>query len=312
MLMRQFRRPRLLIVGCGDIGMRIAALAQPRFRVIALTSSPERMQALRLAGIVPLLGNLDDVASLWRLAGLARWVLMLAPPPPTGWDDPRTEHLVSILRRGMIGAGPGKPLRLIYASTSGVYGDCAGDLVTEARTPQPRTDRARRRLRAEAHWRRFGRVKHARVGILRIPGIYDAAGRSPVRRLQQGLPILRAEDDVYTNHIHADDLARIALFALFRAAPNRLYHASDDSRIKMGDYLELAARVFGTPVPARVAREQMLDSGVSPMALSFMAESRRLDNTRMLQELGVVLRYSNVECGLQSGIAVDAETRSTP
>ncbi|SCC92684.1 putative nucleoside-diphosphate-sugar epimerase [Thiomonas sp. X19] len=301
MLMRQFRKPGLLIVGCGDIGLRLAALAQPRFRVIALTSSPERMQTLRQAGIVPLLGNLDDADSLWRLAGLAHWVAMLAPPPAAGVDDARSARLVAVLRRGMIGAGPGRPLRVVYASTSGVYGDCAGAEVTETRPPHPQTGRARRRIAAEAHWRRLGRARHVRLGILRIPGIYDSRHRSPARRLRQGLPALRAEDDVYTSHIHADDLARITLLALFRSAPNRVYHASDSSRIKMGDYLDLAARLYGLPAPARVAREQAQASGLSPMALSFMAESRLLDNTRLLGELGVVLRYPDVELGLQSG-----------
>ncbi len=299
MLMRQFRKPRLLIVCCGDIGLRLAALAQPRFRVIALTSTPQRTQTLRQAGIVPLLGNLDDADSLWRLAGVAHWVAMLAPPAATGVDDARSARLATVLRRGMIGAGPGRPLRAVYASTSGVYGDCAGAEVTETRPPRPQTDRARRRMAAEAHWRRLGRVAHVRLGILRIPGIYDGQHRSPVQRLRQGLPALRAEDDVYTNHIHADDLARITLLALFRAAPNRVYHASDCSRVKMGDYLDLAARLYGLPAPVRVAREQAQASGLSSMALSFMSESRLLDNTRLLGELGVVLCYPDVERGLQ-------------
>jgi nucleoside-diphosphate-sugar epimerase len=301
MLIRQFRKPRLLIVGCGDVGLRLAALAQPRFRVIALTSSPQRMQALRQSGIVPLQGNLDGAHSLWRLAGLANWVVMLAPPAAAGVFDVRSAHLATVLRRGMIGAGPGRPLRMVYASTSGVYGDCAGAQITEAHPPRPQTDRARRRLAAEAHWRRLGRTWHARVSILRIPGIYDGHARSPAQRLRQGLPALRAQDDVYTNHIHADDLARITLLALFRAAPNRVYHASDSSRIKMGDYLDLAAHIYGLPAPLRISRDQAQASGLSAMALSFMAESRLLDNTRLLGELGVLLRYPDVERGLKSG-----------
>jgi nucleoside-diphosphate-sugar epimerase len=190
---------------------------------------------------------------------------------------------------------------MVYASTSGVYGDCAGAQITEAQPPRPQTDRARRRLAAEAHWRRLGRTWHARVSILRIPGIYDGHARSPAQRLRQGLPALRAQDDVYTNHIHADDLARITLLALFRAAPNRVYHASDSSRIKMGDYLDLAAHIYGLPAPLRISRDQAQASGLSAMALSFMAESRLLDNTRLLGELGVLLRYPDVERGLKSG-----------
>ena len=297
--MRVFRKPRLLIVGCGDIGMRLAELARSRFRVIALTSNPQRVGILRQAGIVPLLGNLDDANSLWRLAGLARWVVMLAPPPAVGLHDPRSMHLATVLRKGMIGAARALPMRIVYASTSGVYGDCAGAQVHETRAPHPQSDRAHRRLDAEARWRGLGRSRHARVGILRVPGIYDARGRSPAKRLRQDIPALCPLDDVYTNHIHADDLARIVLFALFRADPNRIYHASDDSCIKMGEYLDLAAREYGMSPPRRVPRAQALASGISPMALSFMTESRILDNTRMHSELGVVLCYPQVAQGLR-------------
>ena len=310
MLMRVFRKPRLLIVGCGDVGMRLAELARPRFRVIALTSNPERVGILRQAGIVPLLGNLDNVNSLWRLAGLARWAVMLAPPPGDGLHDPRSMHLTTVLRNGMIGAARAQPLRVVYASTSGIYGDCAGERVYETRPPHPQSDRAHRRLDAEARWRGLGRSPHARVGILRIPGIYDAHGRSPAKRLRQGIPALCSQDDVYTNHIHADDLARIVLFALFRADPNRIYHASDDSCIKMGEYLDLAAQEYGMPPPPRVARAQALASGISPMALSFMTESRILDNTRMRSELGVVLCYPQVAQGLRGECARPLPERS--
>ena len=299
MLMRVFRKPRLLIVGCGDVGMRLAELARPRFRVIALTSNPQRAGVLRQAGIVPLIGNLDDMNSLWRLAGLARWTVMLAPPPAAGLHDPRSMHLAAVLRKGMIGPARAQPMRLVYASTSGVYGDCEGARVHETRPPHPQSGRARRRLDAEVRWRAFGRSAHARVGILRVPGIYDARERSPAKRLRQGIPALCPLDDVYTNHIHADDLARIVLLALFRADPNRIYHASDDSCIKMGEYLDLAAREYGMSPPRRVALAQALASGISPMALTFMTESRILDNTRMRTELGVVLCYPHVAQGLR-------------
>ena len=297
MLPSCFRKPRLLIVGCGDVGLRLAALARPRFRVLALTSSEHRVSALRAAGIVPLRGNLDDATSLWRLAGVARWVAVLAPPPNTGDDDPRSRHLANVLRRHMIGSAPADALRLVYASTTGVYGDCNGALIDETRRPAPRTARALRRLDAERRWRALGRRAGARVAVLRIPGIYDGAARSPRRRLVQGLPVLRAEDDVFTNHIHADDLARITLRALFVAAPNRVYHASDASRLRMGEYFDLAADLYALPRAPRVARADAGTAGLSPQALSFMDESRRLDNRR-LGELGLALRYPDVAAGL--------------
>ena len=288
----RFRRTRMLIVGCGDVGLRVAGLAQGRLRLLALTSSPDRFAELRGRGIVPLLGDLDDAASLRRLAGLGRRVLLLAPPPGQGEGDPRTVALLRALARA------GRPASLVYGSTSGVYGDCGGALVDETRAPRPATARGRRRVAAEQAVRRFGRGG-ATVSILRIPGIYapDREGGTPRARLQRGTPVLRAEDDVYTSHIHADDLARACLAALWRGGAQRIYHAADDSRLRMGAYFDLAAGLYGLPRPPRVDRATA-QAQLSPMQMSFMSESRRLDNTRLKAELRVALRYPTVAEGL--------------
>ena len=289
----QSPRPCLLIVGCGDVGLRVLRLLPPRVRVLALSSSADRVAALRRAGAVPLLGNLDEPSTLGRLAGLADWVLHLAPPPSSGERDTRTRALLQALARG------GRVTRLVYASTSGVYGDCGGQRFDETRAVRATTDRARRRVDAERLVRWFGRSTGARVAILRIPGIYasDRAGGHPRERLARGTAVLAREDDVYTNHIHADDLARACLAALWRAAPQRVYHASDRTELLMGDYFDLAADLCGLPRPPRISREQARAS-LSPMLLSFMSESRRLDNTRMERELRLQLHYPSVREGL--------------
>lgn len=280
---RQFKRPRLLIVGCGDVGMRLLPLVRSRFRVFALTSRPERCAALRGAGAVPLVGDLDWPETLKRLAGLAHYVVHLAPPQPEGELDRRTRRLAAFLPAGA---------RIVYVSTSGVYGDCAGELVGETRTVAPRNARALRRVDAERVLREWARGAGARLAILRVPGIY-APDRLPLRRLEQGTPALLSCDDVFTNHIHADDLARIVALALFRALPGRVYHAVDDSRLKMADYFDAVADAFGLPRPPRLARGE-LEAAVSPVLRSFMSESRRLRNERIKKELGVRLRYPDV------------------
>src|SRR5690606_37930035 len=104
------------------------------------------------------------------------------------------------------------------------------------------------------------------LSILRVPGIY-ATERLPVERLQKGLPALNADEDVYTNHIHADDLARIIVAALFRGCNCRIYHAVDDTQMKMGAYFDAVADVCGLPHAPRLPREQ-LQQQVSPMMLS--------------------------------------------
>lgn len=302
----RFRRQRILIVGCGDVGQRVArdllgpSPSHPRVRVLALTSSAERLAPLRALGVTPLLGNLDRAASLRRLSGLATRVLHLAPPPGQGaggddwWRDPRTVALARALRLRSL------PDALVYASTSGVYGDCGGAWVTEARPVAPGTPRAQRRVDAERAMRHLGRAG-VRTSILRVPGIYapDREGGTPEGRLRKGTPVLVAGDDVYTNHIHADDLARACVAALWRGAAQRVYHACDDTDMKMGDYVDLAADLYGLPRPPRLPRSTA-QAELPLTLLSFMGESRRLDNTRLRRELRLRLRYPTVAQGLRS------------
>jgi nucleoside-diphosphate-sugar epimerase len=280
-------RPRLLLVGCGDVGMRLLPLLLPRFRVFAVTRDAERMMALRALGAVPVLADLDQPASLARLRGLASRVVHLAPPPAQGARDVRTRNLTAILPEGA---------RVVYVSTSGVYGDCGGALIDETRTVAPRNARAARRVDAERVLRSWARRSGGSVAILRVPGIY-AQDRLPLKRLREGTPALRGEDDVYTNHIQADDLARIVMLALYRGLPGRVVHASDDTRLKMGDYFDAVADAYGLARPPRLERAALREA-VSPMLLSFMSESRRLDNTRLRRELGVRLRYPDVHYAL--------------
>jgi nucleoside-diphosphate-sugar epimerase len=287
------RRATLLVVGCGDVGLRVLRLLAGRWHVLALTSNPDRRAALRAAGAVPLLGNLDQPATLGRLGALADAVLHLAPPPSTGNTDTRTAALLQALARG------GRVRRLVYGSTTGVYGDCGGARFDETRAVAPTTPRAQRRVDAEARVRHFGRATGCAVTILRIPGIYasNRPGGHPRERLQRGTPVLTPADDVYTNHVHADDLARACLRALTLGPPQRVIHACDDTDLKMGDYFDLAADLCGLPRPPRVSRAEA-GRTFNPMMLSFMSESRRLVNRRLKTELGLQLRYPTVREGL--------------
>jgi nucleoside-diphosphate-sugar epimerase len=289
-----FARPGLLLIGCGDIGMRLLPLLSPRFRVFAVTRDPEHAAAIRALGAVPILADLDQPGSLARLRGLASRVVHLAPPRPEGAIDTRTRHLVPVLPAGA---------HLVYVSTSGVYGDCGGALIDETRTVAPKNARATRRVDAERVLRGWATRTGSRVAILRVPGIY-ARERLPLKRLHEGTPALRPEDDVYTNHIQADDLARIIALALFRAPPGRVYHASDDTRLKMADYFDAVADALQLPRAPRLPRAALREV-VSPVLMSYMSESRRLDNTRMRRELGVRLRYPDVQHALAEWALVE-------
>lgn len=296
----RFRRERVLIVGYGDVGQRAVRLLGSRVKVLALSRNPERAVQLREQCVLPLWGDLDDMSSLRRLAGIATRVLHLAPPPALSeaeegwWLDARTTALMQALRLRSL------PHSLVYASTSGVYGDCQGQWVTETRAVAPTTGRAQRRVNAERAVRFAGR-SGLRASILRIPGIYasDREGGTPRPRLLRGTPVLLAAEDVYTNHIHADDLARACLRALWCGKPQRIYHASDDTQLKMGDYFDLAADLYGMARPPRISRE-LAKTELPASLLSFMSESRRLSNQRLKQDLKLKLRYPTVTEGLQS------------
>jgi nucleoside-diphosphate-sugar epimerase len=262
---------RLLIAGFGDIARRAAPRLARRFQLAPLS---------RAHGV-----DLDRPDSLSLAAAQA--LLHCAPPPAHGTADTRTANLLAALEKGRI-----LPARIVYVSTSGVYGDCAGARIDESRPPAPQTERAHRRLHAEMQLAQWAGERGVDLVVLRVPGIY-AAERLPLERLRAGTPVLRSEDDVYTNHIHADDLAAIVCRALDEEAPAGVYNASDDTEMKMGDWFDLVADAHALPRPPRVSRE-LAKHKIPDSLLSFMQESRRLDNTRLKSELGVRLLYPTV------------------
>ena len=282
----------LLIIGCGDIARRALPELLRRYRVAALVRSRE--PALVASGVELIEGDLDDSASLASLAGRAERIAHLAPPAGSGSIDSRTRKLLAALAPR--GRGAMLPQRFVYLSTSGVYGDCASEWVEETRPPEPQTDRARRRLDAERALGEWGERNKVEIVILRVPGIY-ASDRLPLDRLIRGTPALAVEEDVYTNHIHADDLAAIVAAALEVKQASGIYNASDDSPMKMGDFFDLIADRTGLGRPPRVSRAEAVRRIPKEM-LSFMCESRRLVNRRMKAELGVRLRYPTVADGV--------------
>ncbi|MEA9603295.1 SDR family oxidoreductase [Polynucleobacter sp. JS-JIR-II-c23] len=284
--MQSFGKPSILIIGCGDIGLRVAKQLSRSHRVFALTSQQNRFQELRAVGATPILGNLDHPESLWRLSGLAQTIIHLAPPQNGGNRDCRTRNLLRILAQGSNAVR-----RLIYISTTGVYGDHRGGKVSEATPVNPQSERAQRRVDAERILRLWAPAHGVALTILRVPGIY-AADRLPIERLQAQTPALLPEEDAYSNHIHSDDLARLVCAAVFHGKPQRIINACDGGETKMGEYFDEVADAFGLERPARLPGGE-LQKIVSPMLWSFMRESRRVTNQR-LPELKTPLRYPSV------------------
>ena len=278
----------VLIVGCGYVGRRLAARLRAEGRVVSglvrTAESAERLQAL---DITPLVADLDTPVPLPALPAGAE-VHYFAPPPPEGVADPR-------LRRVLGALAGATPQRIVYLSTSGVYGDCAGAWVDETHPLRPTTPRARRRADAETALQSWGVATGVPVVILRVPGIYGP-GKLPLERLRQGLPLLREADSPYTNRIHVDDLITTCRAAMARGVPGAAYNVSDGQPSNMTDYFNRIADVTGLPRPPVVGREDI--AALSPGMRAFMAESKRLDNRRMREELGVEPRYPTLEAGL--------------
>ncbi len=272
----------LLIAGFGDIAQRAAPQLARRFVLAPLS---------RRHG-----ADLDRPETLSALAS-ADAVLHCAPPPARGAADPRTANLLASLEKAGI-----LPARFVYVSTSGVYGDCGGAHVDETRPVHPQTDRARRRVDAEAQLTRWCRARAIPLLVLRVPGIY-AEDRLPLERLRAGTPVLRMEDDVYTNHVHAADLAAIVVRALEEDAPAGVYNTSDDSEMRAGDWMDLVADRCGLPRPPRIARSEAA-SRLPAETRSFLGESRRLVNRRLKEQLGIRLRFPTVADGLPAARAV--------
>jgi nucleoside-diphosphate-sugar epimerase len=275
---------QLLVSGYGDIARR---------------ADPDLARAFRVERLARRLGRDLDRPETLELEG-AQALLHCAPPPAAGDTDTRTANLLAALAKARI-----LPTRVVYVSTSGVYGDCGGERVDESRPIAPQTPRAKRRADAEQRLAAWCAEHRAALVILRAPGIY-AEDRLPLASLRERAPVLRAAEDVYTNHIHADDLARAAVRALEDDAPPAVYNIADDSELHMADWMDLVAARHGLPRPPRLSRAE-IERSVTPERYSFMSESRRLDNTRMKRVLGLRLRYPTVYEGLAHAHAVGVD-----
>ena len=278
------------ILGCGYIGQRLARTYRDQgYPVTAVTRSEASRQALARSGFQALARDLAR-EPLDDLGWAGEDLFHLAPPPPDGVEDGLTRHLVASFRRG------GHPRRLVYLSTTGVYGDCGGDWVDETRPPAPVADRSRRRWDAEETLRAWSRESGADLVILRVAGIYGP-GRLPLERIRQGLPLAREEDSPWSNRIHADDLVAACVAAMARGAPGQVYNVCDGHPSTMTDYFLRVADAAGLPRPPLVSLSEAAGL-VSPGMMSYLAESRRLSNRRLREELGLKLRHPDLAQGL--------------
>lgn len=281
----------VLIVGCGYIG-HLLAEHMAKHPVIGLVRSSSSCQRLEEAGIEVFQHDLDQFSTGRRLPSAGREIYYLAPPPGWGATDTRLREFCSLMTR------TGLPKKLLYISTSAVYGDSQGAWIDETAPLQPAASRGQRRLHAEQTVREWSQMNRVPVVILRVAGIYGP-GKLPLERLKKRLPVLRSEESPYSNRIHASDLVTICQLAMQKGRSGEAYNVTDGHPTTMCDYFQqIASRLDMSPLPeiGRVEAEQVLSAGM----LSFLAESKRLINQKMLTELGVTLRYPDLKSGLDA------------
>lgn len=286
---------KVLIVGFGDIGKRVARLLPKSYQIHALVRNSPGIGRARRLGVQTIAGDLSRRYRLCNLADRFDTVFHFAPPPVSGRRDGHTRNLLqalaparlrpAMLTRRAVG-------RIVYISTTGVYGDQAGAWVDESTRVAPSSPRALRRVDAERAIAGFGKRHRIDTFILRAPGIYSS-DRLPIERIAKGMPALVEVEDVFTNHIHADDLANLCVLAMKSRQPGLLVNTVDDSEMCMGEYFDAIADAYGLPRPPRVTRDEAKRT-LSPAMFSFMQESRRIRNSRLKRRLKAKLMYPTV------------------
>lgn len=287
----------VVISGCGEIGVRVAQRWQAKgAHVAGLCRSEASAHKLQEHDIEALRADLDTPDSLHHLPLKDTVLYHFAPPPSTGETDPRTRALLESIGINNL------PQIIVMISTTAVYGDCGGAWVSEESPTHPQTARGKRRLDAEialAHW---GKSYHVPTVILRVPGIYGP-GRLPLERIKSGEPILHEVEAPFTNRIHADDLAMICVLAAEQGCGGCIYNVSDNQPGNMTQYFKDIADAFGLPRPPEISREEA-ERVLSPGMLSYLKESRRIDNSKLTNELNVKLQYPDLASGLQAIVNV--------
>jgi len=282
---------RIFIIGYGDIGRRVASLyLKNDYPVTGLARSKLSTQHMRDDGVEPVTTDLDNIDSLSELSLAGTLVFYFAPPPSTGVTEPRMANFLTSLDKN------GLPEKIVYISTSGVYGDQAGHWVTEKTQPNPGADRSFRRLDAENQLRRLRNQHPVDVVILRVGGIYGP-GRLPEQRIRNAIPVLHQELAPKTNRIHADDLASICVAAGKYGRDGEIYNVSDGCDSNMTEYFFQVAKHLGLPTPPTVDWETAKKT-LSKGMLSYLRESRRMDSSKMLNELHITLNYPDLSSGL--------------
>lgn len=284
---------KIVISGCGYIGGRVARSWRDRgAEVVCLVRSPEKAEELVEEGFAAHALSLDTAEGIVLPDMAGAVVYYFVPPPGGGFSDTRARNFIAALERSA------PPAKIIYASATSVYSETGGGVVTEESPADPASAMGKRRLDAELAFREYGSRSGTAVIVLRISGIYGP-GRLPLMQISQGQPLLREEESGPSNRIHARDLADICLAAAERGEGGDIFNVSDGHPSSMTSYFNACADLLGYPRQPQVTLEEARQV-MSPLMISYVTESRIIDNSRLLHKLGITLRYPSMAEGLPS------------
>jgi nucleoside-diphosphate-sugar epimerase len=281
---------QVFIIGCGVVGKLLARrLMQNHVPVAACVSSENSQQACAALNIDCSIINLDR--SLTDLDLTGQRIIYLVPPPRNGREDARMHRFLHAIAQH-------PPEKFVLISTTGVYGDCDGAWIDESTPVQPKADRAYRRADAEQQVQQFCQRHTIPWVILRVAGIYGP-GKIPLKRIQSGEPIVNQQDSPFTNRIHVADLVTVCEKALMSMSIQGVYNVTDGHPGTMYEYFTGVARALSLPPPPAISlaqARQQLSAGM----LSYMDESRRIRNQKLLRDFALELQYPDLESGLKS------------
>jgi nucleoside-diphosphate-sugar epimerase len=284
---------KIVIAGCGYVGSRVARIWKAAgAEVTCLVRSHDHQCALEAEGFSARSCSFDDPGDLPGLDLAGSTLYYLVPPPGGGIADTRARNFCAALKPDHL------PSRIIYMSATSVYSETSGGIITEESHVEPQSAMGKRRLDAEAAFCEYGAANGVPVIILRVSGIYGP-GRLPLMQISQGQPLLREEESGPSNRIHADDLAAICIAAAERGHAGDIFNVSDGHPSSMTSYFNACADLLGYPRQPQVTMEEARQV-MSPLMLSYVTESRIVDNTRMLSDLGITLKYPTMMEGLQA------------
>jgi len=290
-------KKKISIIGSGYIGQRLIQLLLSRKlaeaeQINTLVKSIDSQKQCSELGVSSIQFDMDtiDIPLPEQLQIHPSVLYYFAPPPAQGSIDTRARQFIKQLIKA--------PSRIVLISTTGVYGNCHGQWVNENTALNPGVDRARRRVDAEQQFQSYCREFNIPLVILRVSGIYGP-GKLPLKRIKTQTPIVREEDSPFSNRIHTDDLLEICLKAGLSENIEGIFNCADGHPTTMYDYFIKVARAKKLPEPPAITLQQA-KTQLSAGMLSYMSESRRIDNQKLLTVFDLSLKYPDLEKGLSS------------